>query len=258
MRCTTAAAQGAGQKVHRRRAYEACDKLVDRVVVQVKRAAGLLDAAIAHHDNLVAHRHRLDLVMGDVDRGRLQALVQFLDLAAHRHAQLGVEVGQRLIEQKDLRVAHDRPPHRDALALAARELARIALEQRRQRQDFGSAADLARDRRLVLLGQRERERHVLAHRHVRVQRVVLEHHRDVAFLGLQVVDAAVADADLTAGDLLEPGNHPQQRRLAAARRPDQHRERAIGDVDVDTVQDRRLAEFFLNRLNRDAGHVCRK
>jgi len=45
--------------------------------------------------------------------------VQFLDLSAHRHAQLGVEVGQRLIEQEDFRIAHDRAAHRDALALAA-------------------------------------------------------------------------------------------------------------------------------------------
>src|SRR5258708_20600231 len=33
--------------------------------------------------------------------------------------ELGVEVGERFVEQEDLRIAHDRPPHRDALALAA-------------------------------------------------------------------------------------------------------------------------------------------
>jgi hypothetical protein len=54
----------------------------------------------------------------------LQALVQLLDLGAHLHAQLGVEVGQRLVEQEDLGVAHDGAAHRHALALAARELAR--------------------------------------------------------------------------------------------------------------------------------------
>ena len=97
---------------------------VGRVVVELERRADLLDAAVAHHDDLVGHRHRLDLVVRDVDRGRLQPLVQFLDLGAHRHAQLGVEVGERLVEQEHLRVAHDRAAHRDALALAAGELAR--------------------------------------------------------------------------------------------------------------------------------------
>jgi hypothetical protein len=58
------------------------------------------------------------------------------------HAQLGVEVGQRLVEQEHLRVAHDGAAHRDALALAAGQLARVAVQQRRQAEDLGGAADL--------------------------------------------------------------------------------------------------------------------
>ena len=42
----------------------------------------------------------------------------------------------------------------------------------------------------------EREADVVAHRHVRVERVVLEDHRDVAILRLEVVDDPAADADL--------------------------------------------------------------
>jgi hypothetical protein len=64
----------------------------------------------------------------DVDRRRLEALVQLLDLGAHLHPQLGVEVGQRLVEQEHLRIADDRAAHGDALALAAGELPRIAIE----------------------------------------------------------------------------------------------------------------------------------
>jgi hypothetical protein len=43
------------------------------------------------------------------------------------HAQLGVEVRQRLVEQEDLWVAHDGAAHGDALPLTARELARLAI-----------------------------------------------------------------------------------------------------------------------------------
>ena len=56
-------------------------------------------------------------------------LVQALDLAAHLVAQLGVEIGERLVEQEDLRIAHDGAADGDALALAAGKLARIAVEQ---------------------------------------------------------------------------------------------------------------------------------
>ena len=44
------------------------------------------------------------------------------DLRAGLHAQFRVEVGQRLVEQEDLRLAHDGAAHRHTLALAARQL----------------------------------------------------------------------------------------------------------------------------------------
>jgi hypothetical protein len=63
---------------------------------------------------------------------------------------------------------------------------------------------------------------------VRVQRIALEHHRDVAVLGLQLVDDFAVDQDLTAGDGLQAGQHAQQGGLAAAGWADQHDELAIG------------------------------
>src|SRR3546814_11607965 len=52
---------------------------------------------------------------------------------------------------------------------------------------------------------------------------------------LQLVHHPVADADAAGADGLQPGDHPQQRGLAAARRPDQHDELAVGDLQVDAV-----------------------
>ena len=48
-------------------------------------------------------------------------------------------------------------------------------------------------------------------------------------LGGIVVHDLAADLDLAAADLLKPRDHAQQRRLAAARGADQHRELAVGD-----------------------------
>ena len=117
-------------EIHPRRADEAGDEPVGRAVVDVERAAELLDALVLHHRDPVGERHRLDLVVGDVDhRGRAEPLVQALDLVAQLVPELGVEVGQRLVEQEHGGVAHQRPADRDALALAARELVGPALEQ---------------------------------------------------------------------------------------------------------------------------------
>src|SRR6185312_6427404 len=55
-------------------------------------------------------------------------------------------------------------------------------------------------------------------------------HRDVAVLGLEVVDHAPADRDLARGDGLQARHHAKQRRLAAARGAEDDDELAVPDV----------------------------
>ena len=62
--------------------------------------------------------------------------MQPLDLDAQLGAQLGVEVRQRLVEQEDVDVAHQRPADGDALALAAGKRGRLAVQQRLDLQDL--------------------------------------------------------------------------------------------------------------------------
>ena len=97
--------------------------------------------------------------------------------------------------RKTCGLADDRAAHRDALALATGEGLRLAVEVRLEVEDLGGLLDPLADLGLVDAGDLEREAHVVGDRHVRVERVVLEHHRDVAVLGRQVGDVAVADAD---------------------------------------------------------------
>ena len=90
---------------------------------------------------------------------------------------------------------------------------------------------------------------------MRVQRVVLEHHRDVAILGRLVVDDLAADPQLAVGDVLEPGDHPQRRRLPAARRADEDHELAVGDVEVQLLDGLEAVGVALGDLvENDVGH----
>ncbi len=82
-----------------------------------------------HDHDPVGERHRLDLVMRHVEHVLLDALAHQRELGPHLTAQLGVKVGQRLVEEEDGGVAHQRPPHGDALALTAGERRRLAVEQ---------------------------------------------------------------------------------------------------------------------------------
>ncbi len=118
------------QQVHRRRPDEGRHERGGRLVVNIQRFADLLHHAPVHHDKNVGERHGLQLVMGDIDRSGVEAALQFANFDAHGDAQLGIEVGQRLIEQKHFRLPDNRAAHGDALTLSAGELSRLALEHR--------------------------------------------------------------------------------------------------------------------------------
>ena len=204
-------AHHARQQVHGRRADEARDKDICRPVIQLQRGPHLGDMAVAHHHDAVGHGHRLDLVMGHVNRRGAQPLMQFADFRPHLHAQLGIQVRQRLVEQKHLRVAYNGAAHRHALALPAGKLARIARKIGLQPKDICRAIDLRGDLRLVHALHLQGKAHVRCHRLVGVKRIVLEHHGNVPVRRRQVVDHPIPDADRPRGDAFQPGDHAQKR-----------------------------------------------
>jgi hypothetical protein len=174
---------------------------------------------------------------------------------AHVDPQPGVEVAERLVEQEEQGIAHQGAAHRDPLALAAGELRRLALEQAVDLQQCGDPRH-----RLVLLrlghaAAFHAEGDVAADRHRRIERVGLEHHGDVAVLGRYGVDHPVADLDSAAVWLLQPGDHVQQRGLAAARRAQQHGELAVLDREVDALQHLGVAEALVQTPDAERRHA---
>ena len=73
----------------------------------------------------------------------------------------------------------------------------------------------------------ERVAHVVAHAEMRIERVLLEDERDIAILRLQPDDALAVDPDVAVIRLLETGEHPQRRRLAATARAEQDEQLAV-------------------------------
>lgn len=204
----------------------------------------------------VAHGHGLDLVVGDVDGGDAEAALQRGDLRTGRDAELGVEVRQRLVHEEDLGLTHDGAAHRDTLALTAGEGLRLAGEVVREVQDLRRVLDLLADLGLRDTGDLEREAHVVGDRHVRVERVVLEHHRDVPVLGRQVRDVAVTDADGAGVHVLEPREHAERGGLAAAGGTDEDEELAVLDVDLQSIDGGLLGTRVDPGclVERDSGH----
>ena len=123
--------------------------------------------------------------------------------------------------------SHDSARERDALALAARELARDS--GREACRAAPGAATSTTFASISLRGSRRMASgigDVVEDGLVRVERVGLEDHGDVAVLRQDVGDVAAADQDAAGGDRLEARDHPQRGRLARARRAEQDEELA--------------------------------
>src|SRR5213079_1255788 len=81
-------------------ADETGDKDVLGLVVEVARGVNLHQQAVLQDGHAVSHGHGLDLVVGDVNGGDAEAAGQGCDLRTGLDAELGIQVGKRLIHEE--------------------------------------------------------------------------------------------------------------------------------------------------------------
>ncbi len=222
-------------QVHGRRADERGHEQVRRRVEQCLRGVDLLEPPVSDHGDSLPQGHRLDLVVRDVHRRHSEPLVQPRERRAHRDPELGVEIREGLVHEEGNRLAHERAADRDALTLTAGEGGRLAVEELREPERLRSVRNPPRPLLLRDLPPLQPELEVLVDGHMRVQRVVLEHHRDVAVLRRGVADIDAPDHDRAARQLLQSGHQPQERRLPAAGGADEHHELPLADLEADVV-----------------------
>ena len=90
---------------------------------------------------------------------------------------------------------------------------------------------------------------------MRIERVVLEHHGDVAFPGRQACDLAFTQPDLARSWRLQPCQHTQRGGLAATARTDQDQQFPIWHVQCEILHGDHLAEVFRQPTERNGCHV---
>ena len=223
-------------------------------MIHLRRRADLRDAPLLHDGDAVGQSHRLGLVVRDIERRRAGVREHGFELRPHLEPQQRIEIGQRLVHQQHGRLDGERARHRDALALPARELRGIAREQRLDMQQRGRALDLALHARLRRARHAQPEGDILEHGQMREYRIVLEHHREPALPRRQVRHVAPADQHAPAALPLEPRDDAQQRRLAAARRPEQREELAVAHAQRHIAERGDGAEGFLDVIDLDDRH----
>ena len=171
--------------------------------------------------------------MGDVEEGDAELALEALELDLHLLSELEVESPERLVEEQDLGPVDQRAGDGDALLLAAGELGGPTVLEGGELHEGENVSHAARDLFLGDLAHPEPVGDVVEDRHVREERVALEHRVDVALIGLSVGDVLAGEQDLAGGRLLEAADHAQRRGLAGAGRPQDREELPLEDVEVE-------------------------
>ena len=186
----------------------------------------------------------LFLVVGHVDGGDGQVLLELPDFGAHLLADLGVQVGEGLVEEKHVRVEDQGAGQGHALLLAARELAGIPLFEARQVDQRQGVVHLLGDLRAGRFLDLEAVGHIVEDGHVRPEGIVLKDHADVPLIGRDRRYLPVPEVDLSVIGLVKAADETQDRRLAATRRPQEGKELAVLDIEGDMTHRLQGAESF--------------
>ena len=146
---------------------KAATKAFFRALVEIRGRRELLHLAVIEDRNAVRHGQCLGLVVGHIDHGHTELLVNVLDLVLHLLTQILVQRTEWFVHQDELRLEDQRPGHRDALLLAAGELGRHARAEIRELDHVEGTLYPCLDIRLAHLANPQREGEVFRHRHVR-------------------------------------------------------------------------------------------
>ena len=217
-------------------ADEVGDEAVGRSLVDFRRRSNLENVALRHDRDAVRHGEGFFLVVSHEDEGDAGLVLHALQLELHVLAELIIERRERFVEQQNLGFGRQSAGEGHALLLAAGDLAGLAVLQ------FFHAHEAQHgiDRRLhFALGFPEHFKakgDVLRHRHMREQRIALEHRVDVPLEGREMRHFLTIEEDRPIGRHLKSGDEAQQSGLAAAGWSQQGEEFVLPDRDRHIVQ----------------------
>ena len=89
-----------------------------RIVINRLAISDLIDHALAHDGDMIGHGERFALIVGDVDEGDPDPLLNGAKLGAHVLAKFEVEGGERLVEKQHIGLGAKSAGDGDTLALA--------------------------------------------------------------------------------------------------------------------------------------------
>jgi len=202
-------------------------------------AGTLQHTAPRHHRHPVRHRQRLALVMGDEQHRRPGAALKIGKFVFHRRAQVRVKVGQGFVHQNGFRALGKTTRQRHTLSLPPGQFGRATIGKSTKADSCKVTIRLAPRAAPTRTANLGRKTDIVAHRHMRPQRIGLKHHTHRTPLGGNMHIGArhdlITDHDLPLVQLFKPGNKAQKRAFATSRRPDNRHKLTRLNLKIDTV-----------------------
>ena len=177
---------------------------------------------VMHHANALAQAACLVNIVAHVEHGTVAHIEQVEHVLLKRALEIRVERAHGLVEHKNARVCRHHASKRHTLLLAARETRGIAVGKIGQSKDAQIALGQPFARRGVACTLNAGA-HVIGHRHIREQLIVLKHQGAFSLLRRKVdarrrvKEGHAVDDDLSLVGHLHTGNAAQCAALAAAR-----------------------------------------
>ena len=203
---------------------------------------------MAQQNHAIGDGQRLVLVVGNEDEGDADFALQQLELALHLQAQIGVERGERFIEQQQTGPVDQRPGQRHALLLPSADLPGKVPGEAFHADFFQGLVDPRSHLSAGTAAHSQAIGHVVKDAHVGKKRVALEDGMDGTAMGRHGIEALAVEQNVSRGRLFKTRQNTQQCGFAGAALAQQSKKLALLYVQRNGCEHGVLAEAFAYAL----------
>src|SRR6185437_4944124 len=244
------------KKVDQGRAESRCDVGAGRALVDLPRRTELEKLTIPDHADPGGHRHRLDLIVRNVENRCTELKLDALELETKLCTQLRIERRKRLVHQVDRGISDQGTADRHTLHLTSGKtgcaIVQLACDMQKLCRLLNSLADDRLGNAMCRRAQRKRE--IVVDRQVRIEGILLEDKCNVPRSRRILGDVTAVDHHRPCIGTLEPGNQPQCRGLAGAAWSEQDQKFSVIDRQRKLAHRLDRAEALADIAQDDVSH----
>ena len=181
--------------------------------------------------------------------------MKFCDLGAHLHTELCIQIRQRLVHQEYLRIPYDGASHGHSLSLTAGKGFRLPVQVLLQAQDSCRVIDSLINLRLGDAAHLQAESHIVPHRQMGIQGVILKYHGNIPVLGSHCIHNLPVNLKGPFRDILQSGDHSERRGFSASRGTDKNDKFFVLNIQIKILYRFKTVRILLiNVFQSNAGH----